>query len=92
MFRIKLVTVENIKADTVEMCQVRNLFLACSVRVYHTEHLCRGFIGDPKGQLKAAAKSHEFDSGPRTLMGPGEWTDDRIFVRASSGLIEPHQI
>ena len=34
----------------------------------------------------------EFDSGPRTLIGPGECTADLIFVNASSGLIDPHQI
>ena len=34
----------------------------------------------------------ELDNGPRTLIGPGEWTADRILVSASSGLIEPHQI
>ena len=34
----------------------------------------------------------EFDKGPKTLIGPGECTDDLIFVSASSGLIEPHQI
>ena len=27
-----------------------------------------------------------------TRMGPGEWTDDRILVNASSGRIVPHQI
>ena len=34
----------------------------------------------------------ELDKGPITRTGPGEWTDDRIFVSASSGLIDPHQI
>lgn len=34
----------------------------------------------------------EFDNGPRTLIGPGECTADLIFVNASSGLIDPHQI
>ena len=34
----------------------------------------------------------EFESGPRTLMGPGEWTEDLILVRASSGRMDPHQI
>ena len=34
----------------------------------------------------------EFDNGPRTLIGPGECTADLIFVSASSGLIDPHQI
>uniref|UniRef100_A0A182IZ67 Uncharacterized protein n=1 Tax=Anopheles atroparvus TaxID=41427 RepID=A0A182IZ67_ANOAO len=44
------------------------------------------------GQLYASAKSREFESGPMTRMIPGECTDERIFVRASSGRIEPHQI
>ena len=34
----------------------------------------------------------ELESGPRTRIGPGEWTEDLILVSASSGLIEPHQI
>ena len=34
----------------------------------------------------------EFESGPRTLMGPGECTDDLTLERASSGLMDPHQI
>ena len=34
----------------------------------------------------------EFERGPRTLIGPGEWTLDLILVSASSGLMEPHQI
>ena len=34
----------------------------------------------------------EFDRGPRTRIGPGECTADLIFVNASSGLIDPHQI
>ena len=34
----------------------------------------------------------ELESGPSTLMGPGEWTEDLILVRASSGRMEPHQI
>lgn len=48
-----------------------------------------GLIG---GQLYAFAKSQELDNGPKTRIGPGECTDERIFVNASSGLIEPHQI
>ena len=34
----------------------------------------------------------ELERGPRTRIGPGEWTDDLILVKASSGLIDPHQI
>jgi len=44
------------------------------------------------GQLYALEKSLEFDRGPRTRIGPGECTADLIFVNASSGLIDPHQI
>lgn len=35
--------------------------------LYHTRHLCSGFIGLPDGQLYAFAKSSEFDNGPFTL-------------------------
>lgn len=63
----------------------------CSI-FYQTEHLLVGFIGLLGGQLKASAKSKEFDKGPRTRTGPGECTEDLILVKASSGLIEPHQI
>ncbi len=59
---------------------------------YQTLHLFVGFIGEPGGQLYALAKSFEFDSGPKTRTNPGEWTDDRILVSASSGRIDPHQI
>jgi hypothetical protein len=38
------------------------------------------------------AKSLEFESGPITRIIPGEWTELRIFVSASSGRMEPHQI
>ena len=59
---------------------------------YHTLHLLTGFIGEPSGHRYASAKSREFDSGPITRIMPGECTDDRILVSASSGRIEPHQI
>ncbi|EZA54237.1 hypothetical protein X777_06087 [Ooceraea biroi] len=59
---------------------------------YQTLHFFLGFIGEPRGQLKALAKSSLFDRGPKTRTGPGECTLLRIFVRASSGLMEPHHI
>lgn len=60
--------------------------------IYQTLHLFVGFIGDPSGQLYALAKSFELESGPMTRMIPGECTEDLIFVRASSGRIDPHHI
>lgn len=59
---------------------------------YQTLHLFLGFIGESNGQSKALAKSSLFDNGPNTRTGPGECTLLRIFVNASSGLMEPHQI
>nr|CAH7756034.1 unnamed protein product [Callosobruchus chinensis] len=47
-----------------------DLKLLSIIPIYQTLHLSVGFIGDPTGQLYALAKSWEFDSGPKTLMGP----------------------
>lgn len=62
------------------------------LNIYHTLHLFVGFIWDPSGQLYASAKSFELESGPKTRIIPGECTDERILVRASSGRIDPHHI
>lgn len=68
---------------------IDSLSYAC---LYHTLHLLVGFIGDPSGHPYASEKSFEFDSGPSTLTNPGECTDERILVSASSGRIDPHHI
>ena len=61
-------------------------------KIYHTLHLLVGFIRDPSGHWYASAKSLEFDNGPITRIIPGECTELRILVRASSGRIDPHHI
>lgn len=60
--------------------------------VYQTLHLFVGFIGEPGGHLYASENSFEFDNGPSTRITPGECTDERNLLKASSGRIEPHQI
>jgi len=40
---------------------------------HQTEHLCAGFIFDPRGQLNSLAKSSLFCRVPMTLNLPGAW-------------------
>ena len=60
------------------------------LRLYHTLHLCTGFMGEPKGQLNCFEKSTEFDRVPMTRNLPGLCMAVLSLFRTASGLMAPH--
>lgn len=61
-------------------------------RYYQTEHLCKGLIGDPCGQLKVSANSSKFETVPTTLNCAGLWEPTCTRNFNTSGRYFPHQM